>query len=557
MINRSSIRSIFAALTHCVVLLGVMFLQPVLAADRDIPLPDCRTGEPVEIDSSVTIGEVTIDNQNVFDLEDPKENNFIFRTANKLHVPTREYVIRQRMLVQPGDPFSLRLVRETERLARAPDYIYDDYVCVWKLEDGRVDLNLVTRDVWTLRPGFSLGRSGGANSGSVIVEEGNLFGTGIAVSAGYASNVDRDTTLFTVSDQNILNTWIAGDLLVANSSDGSTLGLSLAQPFYSLDSKNAWQLQYLDDERTEFIYDRGDVVDEFERDQSYRRAAYGWSKGLKDDWTRRFSAGVVRDFKEFSPVDGSDQSTLIPEDREFQYPFVGFELQQDRFVMVRNRDQIGRTEDFYLGTGVSATLGFLHESLGSDRNGLILQSGWTHGLTSNDETHWLADGNLSGRWESGEGFVNTLVGAGLRYYHQQSANRLLYVSLRGTLGQDLDLDNLLELGGDSGLRGYPLRYQTGDKRALLTVEQRFFTSWYPFRLFYVGAAAFFDAGRTWGNNPLGAQNLGLLKDVGIGLRLAGSRSSEGSMIHIDFAMPLDGDSGISSYQINITAKQGF
>ncbi len=523
----------------------------------EIPIADCTTGDQVKIDSSAVIGQITIDNQNVFNLSDPRENNFVFRTANKLHIRTKEYVIRQRMLIQPGDTYSLRLIRETERLVRAPEYIYDASICVRKVADGRVDLHLVTRDVWTLRPGISLGRSGGANSGSVVVEESNVLGTGVAVALGYTSNVDRNTTLFTIKDENIFNSWISGDFLIANSSDGSTLGLSLAQPFYSFDSKRAWQAQYLDDDRNEFIYDRGEIVNEFNQDQSFQRAAYGWSKGLRHGWTRRYTGGLIRDFNDFSSVQTSNPSILIPENRKLQYPFIGFEFQEDRYEMARDRDQIGRTEDFYLGTGFSGTLGLLSETLGSDRNGVILQSKWTKSLSSGKETRWLADGNLSGRWESNDGVVNALAGGRLRYYHRQSPNRLLYFSLAGTFGKDLDLDNLLELGGDSGLRGYPLRYQTGDKLALFTAEQRFFTTWYPFRLFYVGAAAFFDAGRTWGTNPVGQENLGLLKDIGVGLRLASSRSSTGTMIHVDFAMPLDGESNISSLQININAKKGF
>ena len=50
------------------------------------------------------------------------------------------------------------------------------------------------------------------------------------------------------------------------------------------------------------------------------------------------------------------------------------------------------------------------------------------------------------------------------------------------------------LGGDNGLRGYPLRYQAGTSRALLTLEERYYTGWYPFHLFYVGARP----SSTWG-----------------------------------------------------------
>lgn len=113
------------------------------------------------------------------------------------------------------------------------------------------------------------------------------------------------------------------------------------------------------------------------------------------------------------------------------------------------------------------------------------------------------------------------------------------------------------LGGDTGLRGYPLRYQSGDKNALLTIEQRFFTDWYPYHLFHVGGALFFDAGRTWGNNAAGSQSIGWLKNVGMGLRLGNDRSSSGKVLHMDLAFPLDGGNDISNVQILFQAKSSF
>jgi hemolysin activation/secretion protein len=115
------------------------------------------------------------------------------------------------------------------------------------------------------------------------------------------------------------------------------------------------------------------------------------------------------------------------------------------------------------------------------------------------------------------------------------------VSLTALLTQRIDLENQVLIGGDNGLRGYPLRYQLGDARAQLKIEERVYTDWSLWRLFNIGGAAFFDAGRTYGNNPLGVPQLGWLRDVGFGLRLGNDRSSLGNVIHIDLATPLDGE----------------
>ena len=64
-----------------------------------------------------------------------------------------------------------------------------------------------------------------------------------------------------------------------------------------------------------------------------------------------------------------------------------------------------------------------------------------------------------------------------RWYNQQTDQRTFFATLSGTWGHRLDLENPVDLGGDTGLRGYPLRYQSGDSKLLLTVEQRYFWNW--------------------------------------------------------------------------------
>ena len=113
------------------------------------------------------------------------------------------------------------------------------------------------------------------------------------------------------------------------------------------------------------------------------------------------------------------------------------------------------------------------------------------------------------------------------------------------------------LGGDNGLRGYPLRYQAGEKSVLLTLEQRFYTDWYPWRLFRVGYAVFMDAGRVTGTDPRAVPTLGTLYDVGIGLRLSSPRSSGRSIVHIDLAFPLNGDPTIDDVQLVVETKSSF
>jgi hypothetical protein len=73
----------------------------------------------------------------------------------------------------------------------------------------------------------------------------------------------------------------------------------------------------------------------------------------------------------------------------------------------------------------------------------------------------------------------------------------------------------------------------------------------------VGGAVFMDVGRTWGRSAVGSPSLGLLKDVGFGLRLGSSRSALANVIHIDLAVPLDRDSTMRGVQFLVETKKSF
>ncbi len=56
-----------------------------------------------------TIDTIIIENRNIFDREDAAPD-WVARLANKLHMRTRQSVIRRRLLLNRGDPFDLARV---------------------------------------------------------------------------------------------------------------------------------------------------------------------------------------------------------------------------------------------------------------------------------------------------------------------------------------------------------------------------------------------------------------------------------------------------------------
>ena len=390
-------------------LLGLTF---GVAAAADGP-PD---GATLEAEGAV-IGEIVLERRNVFDLSIPEENNALYRLANRLHIVTRESVIRQQLLVREGEPYVERLVEESERLLRRNEYFYDAKIRPLRYADGVVDLQVTTRDLWTLMPGFSVSRKGGENRLRLSMSETNLLGGGARVKLAYTDDVDREQTSIEYRDRNLGNSWTSLFLQYSDNSDGEVLQAALNQPFYALDARRAWGVSaYSADAETRF-YALGDEVAEYRSERRVFTAHLGRSGGLQDGWVRRVTFGITRDVARFGETRDRALPQLVPEDREFLYPWLGIEVVEDDFQTSSNRDQIDRTEDFFMGTRLGASLGYASADAGSDRDAWLLQASASRGFGSIGSAALLLSSALSARVEDGT-LTNALWHADSRYYRQ-------------------------------------------------------------------------------------------------------------------------------------------
>lgn len=502
-----------------------------------------------------TIRSVEVRQLPIFD--DEPDLPTVYRWADRLHIDSRDSAIEAHLLFGAGDRVSQRQVDETLRNLRDLRYIREPAVRGLDCRDGAVTLEVSAREVWTTNPGISFGRSGGENSAGIKLEELNLLGMGKQLSFEIATNPDRSSYTLHWHDPDVAGTRWVSDFAYRDSDDGQGWSVAVERPFYSLDSRWSTGVALVEDETIEPVYRLGERVAGYGRQAEYAELHFGLSPGLQDGWTHRTIFGYRREHSEFDVTPDEAAPAVMPEDRLLDYPFVRFEGVQDDFVTTRNRDQIARTEDQAFGLRYAVELGWSTPALGADRNALLLHAdagrGWRLGL---DDT-MFADTALTSRVEGGSP-VDSLLSASLRYYHPTGPHGVFYAGFYGAAGHALDGDHELTLGGDTGLRGYPLRYQAGSATALLTVEERFYTKYTLFRLLDVGAAVFVDVGQAFGETPLGpSENLGLLKDVGFGLRLGSTRSALGNVLHLDIAFPLDGDPSIDNVQFLVQTKRSF
>ena len=526
--------------------------EPVRASEPKTPMP---SSEELEARGAI-IGEIRFENQDIFNENDPREDKALYRLANDLHIKTRESTLRAQLLFKEGDRYSWGLIRETERNLRQLDYLFDADIRVVAWDGREVTLVVATRDVWSLQPGISYSRKGGAESSSFEIEEENLLGFGKNLTVARSKDEERTSLLVRWRDPNILGSRWRDDLSYASNDDGHLRFASFERPFFSLDARWNAGLSARDQRLVEPRYDLNQVVDEFRHDIEAAEVHGGWSDGLVDGWTRRLVAGFRYDRHTFAPEPGRLPPIALPPDRTLSYPWVGMHWIEDEYSETRNLNQIGRTEDLYYGTSYRLELGYSSKGLGATTDAAIVAAAAGTGLRWGEQHSMFLSSGLSARVTSGDVEDGLLSGAA-RYYWRWHPKRVFYASLSATTTDDLDPEEQLLMGGETDLRGYPFSYQAGTSRVQLTVEQRLYTDWFPFRLFNVGGAVFFDAGRVWGRGIAGTQSLGWLKDAGIGLRLGNARSGFGSVIHLDVAFALDRGNGIDPVQFIVDTKRSF
>lgn len=513
--------------------------------------------------AGAVIGEIRINAQDIFDLDDPKEKNWLFSAANWLHIQTRPETLRHQLLFRSGERLSVRVIEESERLLRGNSFLYEAVIRPIAWRDGVVDLEVRTRDSWSLQFGASVSYAGGTTSGGASFSDDNLLGTGVRFSIASISYSAVSTAGGT---RRGVNTDISypfafdGHTSIGYSqshfNEGSSRSVAVNRPFYALDSRWAAGGSTTKDSRLVDSYAGGAIAAQYRRRQDRADGAFGWSQGLVGGWVHRISTGLRYEHSAYHAEPGLAAPAQLPADRTLVAPYLRYEALQDEFREVSNLNQIGRPEYLLLGWHSFLEFGRATTGLGSTQTVSLYSGSLSKGLRIAAEGTLLASASLSGEYSDGRSDRQGL-SAAARYF-QRRANRTLYfLSLTGDATNFSDATQYLSLGGDTGLRGYPANYQLGARRVLFTAERRFYTDWYPFRLIRVGGAVFYDVGRAWAGPYQKTSGNHWSSDVGFGLRLLSSRSSSGTTLHVDFAFPLEREPGVKSFQFSFQSKSGF
>lgn len=503
-------------------------------------------GVALSADTPYQVTSVDIVRQRIFNTDDPAESNALFRLANLWHVNTREDAIRALLLFDEGDTVTADRIAESERLLRRERYLYDGRVIANRRCDNAIDVAVVTRDVWSLMLTGGVTRTGGKQEFEIGASEINLLGTGADLDFEVFDNLDREGLSLGFADTNIRTSRVGLRLRYEDTDDGQGLLADIGQPFYAFDTRRAWHLRAQDSTMTRRLYRRGEEIASFAADYKLAQASIGWSKGLVDGYANRFNLGFTVDKQRLDPIAG----IAALRDRAFAYPWFSFERIEDEYAKTRNLNRVQTTEDVFLGKQFTALVGYSPRGDGH----LVGSTSWRDGWRFPNDDVLLYGAQASGYWNARrQRTENVVASAWARYRHRHSPRLALHLDAEATVTDQLDPDQQILAGGESGLRAYPNRFQAGSRRYRVTAEERLYTDWYLARVMRVAAAGFVDIGRAWDSK----HDNDMLANLGIGLRFESTRTDRSLVYHIDLAFPLIDAPGVQGAELTLTSKRNL
>ncbi|NIV91834.1 BamA/TamA family outer membrane protein [candidate division KSB1 bacterium] len=492
-----------------------------------------------------TVRNIFIKRQDVFP-EITGKPRFLYNWANSLHIVTKESVIRQELLFEPGDEYDPELLQESERNLRALAYFGDVEVFVKREEAEFVDVAVVTQDQWSTLVSYIFNQGGGRTEFGGSIEEFNLLGLGKRIFSEIRYEQSEGTT-FTLrySDPQLFFTrWTTEETLITGPFIQS-FSAEVIRPFFALDTKWAGGVSGNVTDRTIRLFDSGEETSRLRLETQGFQILGGRAFGSRFRKTR---LQLTYRFQERVFISLGDLTTSpVPDDELIHALTLTARKENISFVEEKRIDRFVKTEDLTLGNISSLSLG---------RTGLPIPKGVTR-FELNARTRQAYRFSVGQYLIAIFGFQtlfdkDTIASLRLQYYNKLLAQQTFAFNLEFDFGEDLEESRQFLLGGDSGLRGFPAREFTGDKRLLINIEDRIFT---PLKILTValGGVVFLDAGNVW--RPDEAINLSDMNfSVGFGLRLGYTKSPNSRVGRFDFGLPLNRGGG---FGVSIGVDQHF
>jgi hypothetical protein len=520
------------------------------------------------------IGQIHVYNNKVFS----KKDGFL-QFFNHFHRTTREYVIDRESILKAGDVWDQKKVSETSRRLRDP--VFSSLAValpVRSSEEGKVDVLIVTRDVWSLRLNTEYQyQDNRLTYLTFSLSENNFLGLRKLVSIAYEMDLNEAGIGPVYYDTNVLGKHIdfytrvyglfnRDDLWDRQkwTYEGTQSVIRLNRPLWNLDA--TWgggvefrhnfsiDRRFQQDEEGHIglrTYDNPDTPEVEAVPYEYRARSFSLSTGvvhgLGDSVKHRLKAGhqltsaryrVLDDFAFPMELQTAFERDVLPRSEVTSALYLGYEVFVPTYREYRNVGGFDLAEDVRLGPAADVTVSLGMEVLGSDSNFVRFQQAASWAFPWSTDGVLRVGGSLSARLQAGESgghyFIDNSAALETRVVTPTLFRWIRFVNeIRfATLWHETQ-NRFLSLGGDNGLRGFGINQFDGQRRVVMQTEVR--TAPIPILFTRWGIVAFHDIGGAADT----LKTMTLHNDVGLGLRILLPQMSA-QVMRFDFAFPLDG-----------------
>lgn len=544
---------------------------------------------PAERCEAGVITHIFIDNHSIFDTAEPDLNpafRWAYDLANRLHIRTREGVIRREILFDVGDCFEPIVAEESERLLRAHDFIGRADVYGIEQPDGGYHVVVDTEDEWSTQADLKFDLSGEFEFEELHVREENLLGTGRSIGFFYESiEANRSWGFRYLSPQALRTRW---DLAIAagRTRAGSLLHGELSYPFVGEEGKWAFRQWYHREDRL-FDYVLPDALDVHGcggEGSDCRILVPVRRNGFHIAGLRRFGergnltvVGGGVSYQDLSYPGTEDAISLIRDgdyrNRTSAPPLLlnptltlTEQLRNYRLVVLlgkrnitwqqrRGLDSFRGDEDIRIGAEVEMAFARSIPGLGGDND---LYGSMDMYVAAGPPSLFFGarlrtDARRDYDTAPGAYEMKDVFGEGEAFLYVQPTflpRHTLVFRAAGAAGWHVETPFQLTLGGERSLRGWPEEALPGGRRVVFTAEDRWHTGW-PFPdVADVGTSIFADVGRVWpGEVPFGVDS-GWRAAIGVGIR-ANFPARGTNTFRIDAAFPVGEGGGLGKLQLLI------
>lgn len=292
-----------------------------------------------------------------YDIENPdtiSHANWLEKIGNSTHMNTRQWVLRNNLLFDEGDPLNPYVMAETSAFLRSLDYINDVYIQIESIGDNEVDVTVVVKDNFSL--GFYI-RGGSSSKADVELFDRNFLGLGNNVSIRGIVNTKHDRKFGYGAGYkypNLLRTFINLDASYVNDIASQSFAASVERPLQR--TFNTFGQVSYKNFKSNLKYAVWDSISPTYNTEFSSSLGYAF-KPLSNDHTLVLSARYIDRYPSFRNVEKEKN------DEYFQYVknhmvLMQLSLFKQRYYRNYLINSFGKPEDFAYGYNISAQIGF-------------------------------------------------------------------------------------------------------------------------------------------------------------------------------------------------------